>query len=376
MSLRFPDSSRLSQHVSFADDQDYGQMAAIYNHYVKTSADTFDSRTVTEQQWRERLTGVVDPSHHPSGSRQSARQQHFPVLVYSRSGTVVGFAYGYPFRAKAGYDWTAEVATYVAPDHVRQGIGKALLLELSRILAGQGYRSLIAVSALLSSHSTALHRSLGFRAIGTIPSAGYKMGQWHDLGLMQLNLSATHQTRSSSDTVSSPVWPPLSVTALRALPAIVSQEEPTHPDVELFIRTLDDFHDSLYPPSHNYQESSKTLTDSEAIVFVARKGQLAVGMAALKPFYDEDGLPSYGELKRMYVSGLFRQSGVGGSLLAAVEQEAVGLGLKQLKLETGDKQTPAIQLYQKNGFRRCKKFGKYKDHGTNVFMQKPLFSPL
>lgn len=339
--LVFPGGSTLAAQVSWADEQDDAALVAIYNHYVKHSAATFDHDTLNVSSWRARINA-----------------DHYPLLVYSDGGQVRGFAYGSPFRAKAGYRWTAEVTVYVAPDAQGKGIGTALYLDVLRLLRAQGYVTVAAVITLPAPASIALHKSFGFIEGGRMPAAGYKLGGWHELSFMHLSLA-----EPASD---QPLWPPMTITALRAQPVQVVEEAPNHPDIELFIRTLDDFHDHLYPPEQNYHESSATLTESDATVFVARMGRMAVGMAALKPFAD------YGELKRMYVSGLFRGKGVARTLLQAVEGEARARGLSALKLETGPKQTPAIQLYKSQGFSFCQAFGDYEGHESSVFMTKPL----
>lgn len=347
----YPPESRLSAHISWAEEHDYAQIVAIYNHYVKNSPCTFDTATLNVSGWRERVDSDA-----------------FPLLVYGRSGNILGFAYGSRFRPKDGYRWTAEVSVYIAPDALGKGIGRALYLDLLRILSGQGYCNLMAVLTVPAAASVALHHAFGFAEVGSIPHAGYKLGRWHDLSILQLALPKPPADQ--------PVWPPLAAKALRALPAIVAEVPSDHPDVALFIRTLDDYHDSLYPPEHNYQESSASLSESKSTVFIARKGLLAVGMAALKPKQEPEQEPQqgggYGELKRMYVSPLFRGQGVAAALLAHLERVARQQGLNALKLETGDKQTPAIQLYLRHGFRECEPFGDYEDHGTNVFMHKPL----
>ena len=61
--------------------------------------------------------------------------------------------------------------------------------------------------------------------------------------------------------------------------------------------------------------------------------------------------PGIGEIKRMYVDPPARRSGVGRAVLAALEDEATGLGLAALKLETGTRQPEAIALYESAGYR-------------------------
>ena len=60
-----------------------------------------------------------------------------------------------------------------------------------------------------------------------------------------------------------------------------------------------------------------------------------------------------------------------------LEAEARRAGKRVLRLETGIRQTAAIGLYERSGFRECGPFGHYSDLPpeaieTSVFYEKPL----
>lgn len=61
--------------------------------------------------------------------------------------------------------------------------------------------------------------------------------------------------------------------------------------------------------------------------------------------------PGVGEIKRMYVVPARRGSGVGSSLLAALEVAAAGLGYGTVRLDTGRHQPQAQALYERRGYR-------------------------
>jgi putative acetyltransferase len=72
---------------------------------------------------------------------------------------------------------------------------------------------------------------------------------------------------------------------------------------------------------------------------------------------------------------------VAGAILARLEEEARDAGLSWLRLETGDNQIAAMQLYARAGFRRCPAFGDYtamapQSITTSVFFEKPIGEPL
>jgi GNAT superfamily N-acetyltransferase len=80
------------------------------------------------------------------------------------------------------------------------------------------------------------------------------------------------------------------------------------------------------------------------------------------------------ELKRMYVSPTLRGTGLGRRLVAALEAEALKLGVRRLVLETGTRQLAAIALYRATGFQTIPLYGEYVlSPETSVCMGKELF---
>jgi putative acetyltransferase len=79
----------------------------------------------------------------------------------------------------------------------------------------------------------------------------------------------------------------------------------------------------------------------------------------------------------MYVRDAARRLGVAGAILARLEAEARNAELSWLRLETGDNQIAAMQLYARAGFRRCAAFGDYAAMApqsivTSVFFEKRI----
>jgi phosphinothricin acetyltransferase len=110
----------------------------------------------------------------------------YPYLVAEQGGTVVGYAYAGPYRARPAYRWTVEDSVYVDTAAHRRGLGRALLARLIDESETRGLRQMIAVigdSANVA--SVELHRALGFRLVGTFDNVGFKFGRWLDSVLMQ-----------------------------------------------------------------------------------------------------------------------------------------------------------------------------------------------
>ena len=160
---------------------DLEAITAIYAHHVLNGTGTFEE---------------VPPSAAEMGRRRDdVLERRLPHLVALQDGRVVGFAYAAPYRLRSAYRYTLEDSVYVAADCRRLGIGRALLGRLIEDCAGQGYRQLVAVIGDSGNEgSIRLHGALGFYPVGTLRSAGYKLGRWVDSVLMQRPLGPGDST--------------------------------------------------------------------------------------------------------------------------------------------------------------------------------------
>ena len=82
--------------------------------------------------------------------------------------------------------------------------------------------------------------------------------------------------------------------------------------------------------------------------------------------------PGLAELKRMYVASGFRGRGLSRVLLAALEDSARRAGVTRLRLETGQRQPEAIQLYETSGYSRIDKYGVYRHDPCSTCFGKSL----
>jgi putative acetyltransferase len=89
-----------------------------------------------------------------------------------------------------------------------------------------------------------------------------------------------------------------------------------------------------------------TILDRGGRIFLAIRDGQPIGCCALLAI-----APGEFEVAKMTVAESFRGSGIGRSLLEKVIAEARALGARRLYLETNQKLTPAIRLYESLGFR-------------------------
>ncbi len=129
---------------------------------------------------------IVPPDEIEMTRRYESLRGSYPYLVAEIDGTLAGYAYAGPYRARPAYQWSVEDSIYIAPRLQRRGIGRALLERLINETEAGGYRQMIAVIGDSANFSSIeLHRAAGFRLVGTFDNVGFKFGRWLDSVLMQ-----------------------------------------------------------------------------------------------------------------------------------------------------------------------------------------------
>jgi phosphinothricin acetyltransferase len=143
-------------------------LAAIYDHYVRGTAVTFEETAVPSAVMAERIAGV--------------QERGLPWLVALRDGTLIGYAYAGPWNPRDAYRHTVEVSAYVAEEARAQGVGTALYEALFPRLRALGAHAVIAVISLPNPGSIALHEHYGLCKAGEFREVGSKLGRWVDVG--------------------------------------------------------------------------------------------------------------------------------------------------------------------------------------------------
>jgi L-amino acid N-acyltransferase YncA len=156
-------------------DADIPAITAIYAHHVTHGTGTFETDAPTEADMTQRRADVL--------------ARGLPYLVAENGGQVLGFAYCQWFKPRPAYRFSAEDSIYLNADAAGQRIGNKLLTELARQAETAGVRKLIAVIGDSGNvRSIGVHRSVGFRHVGTIESCGWKFNRWLDIVLMEKSL--------------------------------------------------------------------------------------------------------------------------------------------------------------------------------------------
>lgn len=159
-----------------ATEEDLPDVLALYRHYVRNSVVTFDEKPPTLAGFRSRFRHL--------------QKLGYPFRVArSPQGTLLGYAYVFPFREKSAFRKTVESSIYLGPAATGRGLGTVLLGDLIEKSARAGLKEMIAVIADQGAEaSLALHAKFGFVETGRMGKVGFKFERWVGIILMQRSL--------------------------------------------------------------------------------------------------------------------------------------------------------------------------------------------
>ncbi len=146
---------------------------AIYNHYVRSSAATFQAEDETKEEREAELR---------------SRPEELPLVVLEIDGEVVGWGALSAFKSRCAYRDTIEISIYVRHDCHRLGYGRRIVEDLLERARVAGYHTILAVCCEESLGSIGLFRSLGFAQAGRLREVGTKFGRRLDVIYLQLLL--------------------------------------------------------------------------------------------------------------------------------------------------------------------------------------------
>lgn len=143
---------------------DVAPLTEIYNHYVRTSAATFETNELTEEQMCARLFGSFPD---------------YPCVVAEEDGKVLGYCAVHPWRQR--FDNVAEVTMYISPESRSRGLGKLMLSRIIDLSKGiNGLNGLIACINANNEQSKAILERFGFVLAGHYRRVARKFNHWLD----------------------------------------------------------------------------------------------------------------------------------------------------------------------------------------------------
>ena len=160
--------------IRTAGKRDAKQLLAIYAPYVRNSAVTFEYNVPSVRNFSERIIDYM---------------KTYPWLVCEHEGDIIGYAYASAYRERAAYQWNCECSVYVEKKYQRNGIAKILYSTLFDLLRQQGFVRVYAVITSPNPASIRFHEAADFKKFAIYRKVGYKLGRWHDVQWMELQLN-------------------------------------------------------------------------------------------------------------------------------------------------------------------------------------------
>jgi phosphinothricin acetyltransferase len=152
-----------------AEREDLAAILAIYNHYVRHTAATFE---------------IVPPGVEERGewfARHDQTGRHRLLVAEEDAPGVVGWASTSEFRPRAAYATTVESSVYCHPEAQRRGLGTCLYRELFLAIEHEDVERIVAGVTLPNPASVALHVRFGFVPVGTFHRVGRKFERYWDV---------------------------------------------------------------------------------------------------------------------------------------------------------------------------------------------------
>jgi L-amino acid N-acyltransferase YncA len=163
----------MTSKIRFATPADASAVLEIYGPFCEDSPVSFETKKPGVTEIEGRIREIIE---------------RFPWLICENNNAVLGYAYAGPHRERAAYRWSVDVAIYISANCRGHGIGTALYTALFDLLRIQGFFKAYAGITLPNSPSLRLHQRFGFEPVGVYKQVGYKVGAWHDVSWLALNL--------------------------------------------------------------------------------------------------------------------------------------------------------------------------------------------
>ena len=150
--------------------EDAEAILEIYAPYIRNTNITFEYEVPSLSEFRDRMAGIMEG---------------YPYLTCEIDGIAAGYAYAHRDKARAAYQWDAELSVYLRAGCERRGIGQAFYTALMEILKEQHVRNVYGIVTSPNPPSEALHAAMGFRLAGVSLKTGYKLGKWIDVSCFE-----------------------------------------------------------------------------------------------------------------------------------------------------------------------------------------------
>jgi N-acetylglutamate synthase and related acetyltransferases len=146
---------------------------------------------------------------------------------------------------------------------------------------------------------------------------------------------------------------------------IIKPEDINSYEAETLINELSDELQAITGNSGRASFYDKDINNPRSLFVIAREENIAVGCGALRELSVDTA-----EIKRLFSRK--KSTGVGGRILAYLEEQAKELGYSCVILETRKCNIKAVSFYQNHGYRVINNYGKYVEMQEAICFEKIL----
>ncbi len=179
--VTLPRMSLAEVRIRPATEADLPAIDAIFNREILEGVATWDI-----EPWTAGARLVWFHAHAHAHEREGEA-----VFVADARGEVAGFAHLSFLSPRFPYRATRTDSVYLRPDFQRCGLGRLLVTAVLDEARRTHAHLVIAGIDSENAASIALHRSLGFEVMSSLPEAGWKFEQWRTLVQMGVILDAS-----------------------------------------------------------------------------------------------------------------------------------------------------------------------------------------
>ena len=159
--------------------EDAPSIVAIYAHYVEKTIWSFE---------------LCPPTAEGAARRIAVISQRYPYIVAKRKEEIIAYCYAAWQCGHNALEYNAELAIYIKPEYIGQGIGKRLYRAEIEILKLQNIKTVYGLVSVPNERSVALHESMGFEQTSYVSNMGFKLGRWYDVARYKKQIGAYDET--------------------------------------------------------------------------------------------------------------------------------------------------------------------------------------
>lgn len=154
-------------------ESDLGIIKEIYDYYIIHTTVTFRTKTLSLEEL-ERIYPVGDDKYQ--------------TFLIRKGEEVVGYCSYGPYKKHDAYKRTAEIAVYLKPDKILQGIGKQAISHIEKSARKNGIHVLLAFVTAENEISTRFIKKRGYETCAHYKHIGEKFNRLLDVAVYQKEL--------------------------------------------------------------------------------------------------------------------------------------------------------------------------------------------